>query len=131
MKSDFFRSPIYLLVSWRWCGPGTPSQGATVTAVHKAGLPPPPPPGGSLRSGKAAQPGARRNQLNWHMRVVQSHAQPTFIGCYSLQPTVSTSPGKWGHQAVVEVCSSPPEPQQQQQLSSLRLWQNRENKLTL
>jgi hypothetical protein len=25
MKSDFFRSPIYLLVSWRWCGPGTPS----------------------------------------------------------------------------------------------------------
>jgi hypothetical protein len=39
-------------------------------------------------------------------------------------------PGKWGYQAVVEVCSSPPEPQQQQ-LSSLRLWQNRENKLTL
>jgi hypothetical protein len=36
-----------------------PSQGDTVTAVHKAGLPPPPPPGGSLGSGKAAQPGGR------------------------------------------------------------------------
>lgn len=53
-------------------------------------------------------------------RELCSHAQPTFIGCYSLQPTASTPPpGKWGHQAVVEVCSSPPEPQQQ--LSSLRL----------
>jgi len=54
---------------------------------------------------------------------------------YGLQPPLPPPRGKWGHQAVVEVCSShllrSSSSSAAQQLSSLRLWQNRENKLTL